>query len=820
MTEWIRSRLFDSFRRSIGRRVLLVVGLLGSLSLASMSLLSIRSLEASLLLQSEAIHTKLAESVSQGLQAIMLAGYADVAHRYAEEIKKVEGLDSLIIMRTDGLEAFRDNKTIAEVNRRIGEEEFLPRPRESENRVLAADHEGLKSVVADPRIITLASEINPENGERSLTFLAPIRNTKECARCHGRTPSVRGVVLLTTSLALVDERILLARIQGATTLAVALLVFLGLLRALLKHAIDRPMTRIEAGIHTIAAGNLRSHLTITRHSPDEMDRIGLSVNQMAENLTTHIRAAMMSAANLFVTLRSALEIKVKLLTGSNHAQQIAGNVAALNRTLAGEVQSLRVALGEASVDVDGVAAAMGELAGNITTIAETSAVTSREVQRMATLADEAADRADRVNRGFDQVNASVSGMADAARELKSATGLVQTRSSRAMKAALATSHNAGQAEQVMESMRLAASRISEISKIIGHITQISQMVAINAAIEADKAGEQGRGFVAVAREVRELALKTDQAAQQVTRMIGDLQLQAGNASGAIADMTRAASQIEEANRDILQAVEFQNQAISRIETSSQGVFQETDRLRREASGILDAAGQTAAAAATVAGGNDTVARLTREAAAGGGRITANANRVRQVVLDLLEFAQKTESISGVVRDNMADSHRLTEEVLNLALSLDDIVDSLRGVADGIEAAHGNLEVGAPPFDLELFKGDDFKWAIRLQESFTSLEPELISPDPGKGSFPDWLETEGAAHRSHPGVVTALAARGHYLELVGQIQEKIRRKETAAGQALYPDLKAARDAYGVALDHLFGALWTARTPDRPVSKQSQ
>ncbi|MDT4328716.1 methyl-accepting chemotaxis protein [Methylomonas sp. MS20] len=107
-------------------------------------------------------------------------------------------------------------------------------------------------------------------------------------------------------------------------------------------------------------------------------------------------------------------------------------------------------------------------------------------------------------------------------------------------------------------------QIYGIVNIISGIADQTNMLALNAAIEAARAGEQGRGFAVVAEEVRELAKRTASSTQEITDMVGKIQV----------NTQRAAKEIEAGVSRVGDGVDLANQAadsISEIRDSSQQV---------------------------------------------------------------------------------------------------------------------------------------------------------------------------------------------------------------------------------------------------------
>src|SRR5205085_3448299 len=106
----------------------------------------------------------------------------------------------------------------------------------------------------------------------------------------------------------------------------------------------------------------------------------------------------------------------------------------------------------------------------------------------------------------------------------------------------------------------AAGRIGDVVKLITAIAEQTNLLALNATIEAARAGEAGRGFAVVASEVKQLASQTAKATEEIGSQIAGMQAATRESVGAIKEISTTIGRISEIASTIAAAVEEQGAA--------------------------------------------------------------------------------------------------------------------------------------------------------------------------------------------------------------------------------------------------------------------
>lgn len=341
---------------------------------------------------------------------------------------------------------------------------------------------------------------------------------------------------------------------GATLVTVLLMLIVSVIAA---RGISEPIKRMTLAMKELAGGNLQIAIPYTERS-DEIGSMASAVQVFKENA---LEAEQLRAQQEEMKRKAEEQRRADMnMIADNFEQQVMG-----------VIESVTAAATEMQASAQGLSAIAEETSKQVVSVSSATDQASTNVQTVSSAAEE-------LSASIQEINMQIS---ETTRRMGEAT------------------NQAAETNKSMEILRSTTTEIGQVITLIDDIAEQTNLLALNATIEAARAGEAGKGFAVVASEVKNLASQTGKATEEIREKISRMQQMATESATAVENINGMIQTIAQSTAIVAAAAEEQGAATTEISRNIQEASTGTQEISANIGGVSEASQETGRMSADV-----------------------------------------------------------------------------------------------------------------------------------------------------------------------------------------------------------------------------
>jgi methyl-accepting chemotaxis protein len=428
------------------------------------------------------------------------------------------------------------------------------------------------------------------------------------------------------------NQLVLGNRQMALAASVLALCIIGVVGYLVGRSISAPIQRVADALQDLegGAGDLTFRLKV--ESYDEVGQLARHFNAFVAKLQSIIGDVARNALTLAQASEQLSAISNRMVSSSDTMRVRTTSVAERSREMSSNVDVVATGARDANTHVNSVSSAMEEM--------------SQSMAQVSLAAEAVASNAISVEQSLHDISDNI---------LE-----IRMNTEKASEISTKGSEKVAPVQELMAQLTDSAEAASKILTLIQKVADQTNLLSLNASIEAASAGEAGKGFAVVAHEVKDLARETTQATKRIEVQIGEMQTYTREAVAMIGEIVDLMESAHTINSSIAQAVEDQTGTTSRVSES-------TSDTRKMIEEVTQNMGDSSRVATEVASKAAELARGVSEISVGAAQTSEGAKEISDYIDTVRESAVASSADSNQVRMR-------SQELAELATQLKTLVD--------------------------------------------------------------------------------------------------------------------------------------------------
>ncbi len=458
----------------------------------------------------------------------------------------------------------------------------------------------------------------------------------------------------------------------------------------LGRAFDNLMNYMQE-MGTAADTIAHNDLTVSITQKSDKDELGKAFARMIKGLRETV-------TEINLNSRSLTEASDQLARASDQASQATNQISMTVQQIAKGTSDQAESINKTASSVEQMSSAIDGVAKGAQEQSKAISIASDITQQISTAIQQVAGNAAAVTKDSETA-------AKAARD--GSTTVEET-----LKGMQRIKTKVGASAEKVQEMGQRSGEIGAIVETIEDIASQTNLLALNAAIEAARAGEHGKGFAVVADEVRKLAERSSSATKEIANLISGIQN----------TVAEAVSAMVEGSREVEVGVESANKAGSALFD----ILAAAEAVNKQAMQAGEATGKMNAFASELVSAVDTVSAVVEENTAATEEMAANSTEVTQSIESIASVSEENSAAIEEVSASTEEMSAQVEEVTASAQSLSSMAQTLQGIVKSFRLEKPSHEEMLA--EIETFKTAHLHWLKKaevMQNGGEKLDPSNL-----------------------------------------------------------------------------------------------